>query len=207
MLIIEGPKHGSGYHWYRVALINARLTGVSGDGPDDIRGLSVWIPVASRDGAAWLRHGKARCPAKPTNVLELYSVPLGARVTCFDGIPITITAKIVASDASCDYDPGMSIRPRWFSGESVTLADGSRNLVLARPAGVAPDPPCPPFDTLLYVDPAGKHPDPLPLDRRVTVTGMFDHPAAARCRWKWGEDPWQATDACRSWFVATKIVR
>lgn len=207
MLILEGPKHGSGYHWYRVALINATLTGVSGDGPDDIRGLPVWVPVASRDGEAWLRHGKARCPATPSTVLELYALPMGARVTCFSQETITVRAEIVTNEAGCDYDPGMSIRPRWFSGEHVTLADGSRSLVLATPAGAAPDPFCPPFDTLLYVDPAGTHPDPLPLGRRVTVTGRFDHPAAARCRWKWGEDSWRATDACRYWFVATEITR
>jgi hypothetical protein len=102
----------------------------------------------------------------------------------------------------------MTIRPAWYRGATRELADGStQELVLADPDGTTPDPPCPPFQTLLYVDPAGRNPDPLPVREPVTVTGMFDHPSAARCTWKWGEEPWVATDACRYWFVATEITR
>ena len=135
-------------------------------------------------------------------------MPLGARVTCFRRVPLTVTGQIVMNDEGCEYDPGMSIRPAWFAGARVEPLDGaSSQVMLATPAGAVPDPPCPPFETLLYIDPAGRHPDPLPLGRRVTITGMFDHPAAATCRWKWGEEPREATDACRYWFVATEIVR
>jgi hypothetical protein len=208
LLIVEGPKHGSGYHWYRVELINATLSGVQGQDrePQDIWGMSIWVPVASRDGEAWLRHGGARCPPKPATVLELYATPRGARIACFSGVPITVQAQVVANEVGCDYDPGMAIRPPWFAGARVTVADGSlREALLATPRGRVPAPPCPPFDTLLYVDPAGTYPRTLRAGDRLTVTGEFDHPDAAECTWKWGEEPWVATDACRYWFVATKI--
>ncbi len=161
LLILEGPKHGSGYHWYRIELINATLTGVQGmdQEPQGIWGSSIWVPVASRDGDAWLRHGRARCPEKPATALEVYATPRGARITCFSGVPITIQAQVVANEVGCEYDPGMALRPRWLDGARVTVSDGSdRYALLATPRGSVPGPPCPPFDTLLYVDPASTHP-------------------------------------------------
>ena len=62
----------------------------------------------------------------------------------------------------------------------------------------------------LVLDPTGRHPDPLPLDRVVTITGVFNHPAAAKCRANTaagtGEEPRLVPSGeCRTTFVVTSI--
>ncbi len=68
----------------------------------------------------------------------------------------------------------------------------------------------------LNLDPTGQHPDVLPIGRYlegtswsqpevVEVTGIFDHPAAARCTFtEWDAEP-VPTQQCRLEFAVTRL--
>ena len=65
-------------------------------------------------------------------------------------------------------------------------------------------------DTVWFrLDPEASRPDPLPIGTPVTVTGMFDHPAAMTCEWRdYGtEEPpvWTPSEQCRYEFAVTSI--
>ena len=58
----------------------------------------------------------------------------------------------------------------------------------------------------LNLDPAGQHPDVLPVGKVVQVTGMFDHPAAASCtRTEMDGEP-VPSQGCRLEFAVTRLV-
>ena len=57
----------------------------------------------------------------------------------------------------------------------------------------------------LSLDPAGEHPDELPMGEVVEVTGVFDHPAASSCTMTVNEGEPIATQDCRFWFAATRL--
>ena len=201
LYIISGPKHGSGYHWYEVSPISFRVTGIV-EWPNTIvePESSGYVAVASREGEAWLRPGKATCPKAPQDVIALASLTIGARLGCFSGVPITLQTRLLPEN--CDVTWGGEFRPPWFQ-------EGFEGLKLA-PATAATVPQELGCDTdvlFLHLDPRGAHPVKLPVDKVVTVTGMFDHPAAASCKFReWdGSNAFEPTEACRSMFAVTSI--
>jgi hypothetical protein len=202
LYVISGPKHGSGYHWYEVVPIAYWVDGLIESSRPPEGAYTGWVAVAGRDGEPWLGHRKVTCPAKPKDTVALGALSAAEQLTCLSGVPITVRARIL--DCNCSATgPCDVLEPAWFwvTGEY---------LVIVPPATRTP-PAWPYHDAIpLVLDPKGRHPDPLQLDKVVTVTGMFNHPAAAKCQANLapdtpGEPLWVPSGACRTTFVVTSI--
>ena len=188
LFVLEGPVSASGYTWYRVVPLSFSQLELS-------RG---WIAAASRDGEPWIAPAGIECPPVPSHVSELRDVPRDLRLACFSGQPITVQARVI--ECNCDVDGGY-YDPAWFGW-------GGQPLLLVEPSETAA-----PDDTeswlVLMLDPAGRHPDPLPVGQIVNVTGMFDHPDARGCLFQnlpIESGPPEPTDACRYMFATTSLV-
>jgi len=205
LYVISGPKHGSGYDWYEVSPITFQVTGLV-EWPDTIvgPGSTGWVAVASRDGEPWLAHGSASCPAAPDEALTLAHLTIGARLGCFSGVPITLRARLLP--CNCDMEGPSEFRPSWFEG---VVQDGEwQGLVIVPPTTRPPLVSWPNDVEMLWlrVDPKASHPQPIPVDKVVTLTGMFDHPSAAACRVREADvSTFKPTDMCRYWFAVTSI--
>lgn len=183
LVVLSGPVAADGYHWYEVTPL-ARASSLP-------RG---WVAAASRDGEPWLAARTPSCPARPTAFAALAAIPSPLALVCFPRVPITFEARII--DCNCDVDGGW-LEPSWFSwGTYRWLID---------PSQTQHDPADPEF--WLHLDPAAKRPSTLPLGQIVTLTGMFDHPAAEACvlhsYYPSGATP---SGACRLEFAVTEIV-
>ena len=143
LYVLDGPISASGYTWYEVAPLSSRSLE---------RG---WVASAGRDGERWLAAGDFDCPALPTDLRSLASMPPGVGLACFPRMPITLEARIV--ECNCDMDGGWH-SPSWFFGTS-----GSPELL------VEPDVDRPQDDAgdwfFLNLDPNGQHPDELPIGK------------------------------------------
>jgi hypothetical protein len=183
LLVLDGPVSGSGYEWYDVVPLS------SGDLP------SGWVASADRDGTPWIAPGAFQCPPIPTDFGTLASLARGVGLHCFAGQPITATARLLS--CNCDID-GSSYTPSWFSlgtGTGELLVEPSRTTV----------PPDVRDWFFLSLDPAGEHPDPLPLGKVVEVTGVFDHPAARDCtETEMDGDP-LPSQGCRLMYAVTRL--
>jgi hypothetical protein len=199
LYVISGPKPGSGYHWYEVSPISFKVKGLV-EWPQTIigDGMTGWVPVADRDGEPWLAHGDAAGPPAPRDVESLAGLTIGARLACFSQVPITLQARLLQH--GCDVDWSGEMRPSWFQDATDGLT-----LAPAAPAPVSKDLGCDTDVLFLHMDPDGTRPPRLPVDEVVTVTGTFDHPAAAACRFT----PWEGaavdSDYCRYAFAVTSI--
>jgi hypothetical protein len=184
LYVLDGPVSASGYAWYEVAPLASRSLP---------RG---WVASASRDGEPWLAARDFACPSIPTKLSALAALPTGAGLACFPRVPITVRARLIG--CNCDMD-GAWYTPHWFF-----LGSGGPKLL------VEPDVTRPPDDTgnwfILSLDPAGEHPDVLPVDQVVEVTGIFDHPAAAKCTMTEMDGEPVATQDCRLVFAVTKLL-
>jgi hypothetical protein len=181
LFVLEGRVQASGYDWYRV-------TPILLDQPPE-----GWVAKGSRDGVPWIETSSLTCPASPTTISGLVALTPGQRLACFAGQSITVRGKFLRCD--CDIDGPQTI-PSWFAVSEVRLlADPSRSSPL-RDVSEA---------LWVYLDPAGTYPDPVPTDRVVDVTGMFDHPAAASCATSDGALV-ERTPSCRFAFAVTSIV-
>jgi hypothetical protein len=186
LYVVDGPVSASGYEWIRVVPISFEARHPEGWGEPD-----GWLAVSSREGDPWVTAAAIDCPAAPTGVAEL-RLGMGERLACFGGVPITFQARLVRCD--CDID-GPAIEPGWFMPSDLVLIDptASDNPVDMDRA------------TLLALDPAADVHDPLPVDRLVEVTGMFDHPAAAACRVGGFDTPPEPSLECRFFFTVTSL--
>ena len=202
LYVVSGPRHGSGYHWYEVVPIAFSVDGLIESSRPPERAYTGWVAVASRDGEPWLGHRMVTCPAKPRDVIALAALSVAERLTCFSGAPITVPARIL--DCNCSATgPCDALEPAWFfvTGEY---------LLIVPPATQTPPAWPYPGAVQLVLDPKGRHSDPLPLDKVVAVTGMFNHPAAATCRANLapdmpGEPILVPSGECRTTFVVTSI--
>jgi hypothetical protein len=184
LYVVDGPVSASGYVWYDVAPLTSRALP---------RG---WIASADRDGQPWVELGAFDCPPPPTDFASLAALPSGVGLACFPRVPITVQARLLS--CNCDVDGGW-FTPSWFS------RDGGTSGLL-----VAPDVTSPPANTadwfVLNLDPAGEHPDPLPLGKVVVVSGIFDHPAAATCTWTALDGQPERSAGCRLEFAVTRLL-
>lgn len=203
LYVISGPKHGSGYHWYQVVPIAFGVDGLVESSRPPGGAYAGWVAVASRDGEAWLGRRKIDCPTKPRDVKALGALSVAQRAGCFSRDPITVRARIV--HCSCSITgPCDALRPDWF------LVTGEF-LELVEPASRAPERDW--EHKLPLVFEGGANPHSIPIDKVVTVTGMFNHPAAAKCQANAAEDigspgsepVWVPTGRCRTEFVVTSI--
>lgn len=207
LYVISGPVHGSGYHWYEVVPLDEQLRGMVGSSSPPENARTAWVAAASREGYPWLRLRTAKCPAKPRDVAALASLaPLFAPesldgLACFGRVPITVTARILPCGCSVT-GPCDAFRPSFFggSGEFLVLLPPTTRRSESSPIG----------GVRLFVDPASVK-GAVPIDRVVTVTGMFNHPAAAACQFNptagvpEDRQQWLPAGSCRTTFVVTSI--
>jgi hypothetical protein len=183
LVVLSGPVAADGYHWYEVTPLSSASPLPRG-----------WVAAAGRDGESWLEARTPSCPARPTTFAALAAIPSQLALVCFPRAPITIEARIV--DCACNVD-GPGYTPPWFT-------DGASGWNLL----IDPSQSTPSADAQslwLYLDPEAKRPATLPIGKVVTVTGIFDHPAADACVRGAYLDPAAATGECRLWFAVTKI--
>jgi hypothetical protein len=194
--VVEGPVAASGYQWHLVVPI------ASAELP------SGWVAAGARDGTPWVVAAAYPCPAVPTTMDALIALAPNVGLACFAGRPLTVPARIV--ECNCDVDGAPEYDPAWFG-------EGAGPLLLIPPSSDRP-PSDPTGWFPLALDPNATHPDPLPVGRPqgstwtqadlVTVTGVFDHPAAATCTvrtWPYDEHLPVPTTACRSAFAVTAV--
>ena len=184
LYVLNGPVAASDYTWYEVVPLTSRTLN---------RG---WVATASRSGEPWLAARDFACPPIPTDLRSLRALPSSVGLACFPRVPITVQARLI--ECNCNID-GPTYSPGWFG-----LGSGAQLLV--EPAVTRP-----PADVgswfILELDPAGQHPDVLPVGKVVEVTGIFDHPAAASCTGNVGVDDQQVpTQDCRLQFAVTRLV-
>ena len=190
LFVLGGPVAGDGYDWYQVAPIGADMTARWG-----------WVADASREGEPWLTPGRASCPSMPADVAALDASDFGTRLACFGGVPITLSARIL--DCNCSIDPGESIEPRSYAWQFTE--EGAGPLVLA-PRGTASPVGYERYAALLRLATDAEAPAQVPVGEDVQVTGMFDHPAAAACRYDEAFDGVaESSPYCRGLFLVTSI--
>jgi hypothetical protein len=179
LVILDGPVSGSGYEWYVVAPLSAAGAPYG------------WVASASREGEPWIEPAEFSCPAAPTTMRELIDLPPGVGVACFPNTPITVRARLLS--CNCDID-GPGYEPSWFgvgSGDLLVEPDRTSAQVGDHDS------------MLLTLDPAGAHPDTLPVGEVVELTGVYDHPAASSCTVITDTNPEPSQD-CRLRFVVTE---
>jgi hypothetical protein len=185
LAVLSGPVAADGYHWYEITPLVSRGVLPSG-----------WVAASSRSGEPWLTARSPECPAIPTTFAALAALPPALGLVCFPRTPITVEARIVPCD--CDID-GDWFDPSWFT-------DVSGGNLLIDPARTTADPHVRMF--WLYLDAAARRPETLPSGHVVTVTGMFDHPAAEDCvRHPYYPESALPTGSCRLNWAVTEIVQ
>ena len=185
MFVLDGPVVASDHPWYEVVPVSSRHLP------------SGWIASAEEDGEPWVAVDAFDCPPVPTDLRSLATLPPGVGLFCFPRVPITVETRLLRGPG--DFD-GSGYDPWWFF-----LGSGSPDLLVEPGVTSVPEDSGDWF--FLNLDPAGEHPDPLPLGKVVQVTGMFDHPAAAGCT---RTDPPDAetvpSKGCRLEFAVTRMV-
>lgn len=190
--VLRGPVRKSGYEWYEVMPLTDELYPYG------------WVAAASKSGKPWIKPlaGAPDCPDTPSTVAGLAALPDGVRLACFRGVPITVTARLATCSvemADAGHDPPM------FDGVYDPLSDAPSPIELYDPWVD----PCPEEGDVLplNLDPASTSVDALRVGDVVSVTGIFDHPAAAGCVWysfiEGGPDA--DPEWCRPQFVVTRI--
>jgi hypothetical protein len=184
LYVLDGPVAASDYTWYEVVPLTSRTLH------------SGWVATASRSGEPWLAAGDFACPPKPTDLRSLAALLPSVGLACFRRVPVTVQARLI--ECNCEMD-GPTYSPSWFGL-------GSGHMLLVEPEVTRP-----PADVgrwlILELDPAGQHPDLLPVGDVVEVTGIFDHPAAAACTGNvGGDDVPVPTQDCRLEFAVTGLV-
>ena len=185
LYVLDGPISASGYDWYEVVPLGSRTQPTG------------WVASAGRDGQPWIEAGNFDCPPVPTNFRSLAALPPGVGLACFPEEPITVQAGLIS--CNCDAD-GSWYMPSWFF-----LGSGSPDL-LVEPGVTSADLLNQEDWFALNLDPAGEHPDVLPIGEVVEVTGIFDHPAAANCtRTEMDGEP-VPSQGCRLEFAVTQML-
>ena len=184
--LYAGPVQASGYDWFKVL-------------PFDESYPQGWVAAASREGEPWIKLDEAGCDSIGPSVTGLANASPGERLGCSGGAEVTVDARIVDCNAEVH---GSTIEPAWFGLEPVRVGE-QRCLALVEPDGSQPDPDVPFF---AHFDPEGDIPDPLPVNRHVLVSGLFDHPAARTCTFGSSEGPPpDPVLLCRTTFAITRV--
>jgi hypothetical protein len=190
LYVLDGPVDADGYAWYQVAPIGTDFPNAWG-----------WVAAASRDGEPWLTSGSTICPPLPADVTMLYAYDFGTEMACFGREPITLIGRILA--CNCEMDPGENIAPRSFRWQF--MPDHAGPLLLT-PPGTQSTSDYMSYAALLRLATDAATPDSIPVGEDVQVTGMFDHPAAADCRYDEEFDgEAEPSPYCRGLFLVTSI--
>jgi hypothetical protein len=185
MYVLDGPVLASNHPWYEVVPLSSRHLP------------SGWVAGAEEDGVPWIAVDAFDCPPLPTDLRSLAALPPGVGLACFPRVPITVEARLLSCD--CDVD-GSGYDPWWFF-----LGSGSPDLLVEPGVTSVPEDFGDWF--ILNLDPAGQHPDVLPVGEVVEVTGVFDHPAAAKCtRTDPPDGETLPSQGCRLEFAVTRLL-
>jgi hypothetical protein len=130
----------------------------------------------------------------PNDFRSLAALPVGVGLACFPQVPITVQARLLS--CACDID-GAWYTPSWFQVNATDL--------LVEP-GVTRVPSDMADWFGLNLDPAGQHPDVLPVGAVVEITGLFDHPAATTCTRTEMDGQPVPSQGCRLEFAVTRLV-
>ena len=197
VLVVDGPIQASGYDWYEVQpMARSDLEPVGPFG---------WVAAAGKDGEQWIEPQAVECPPTPTdlegllNLSELSESYYG--ITCFSGEEITFTARLVTPDSWCGLGAETNWDPVWMG-----TCDAPPNYLVQLDnddGGSAFWPAWSPDVDLGIAPPMESPPNAWPV---VSVTGMFDHPAAQSCRSRPDSkaDP-EVILNCRRLFVVTSM--
>jgi hypothetical protein len=157
-----------------------------------------WRPEASPVVAPVSERSDLRCPPRPADAVEFATIDASIAVLCFGDSAITFRAY----DAHCDGCTGQSddvYTPEW-------LADPASNQLFLSPIESSDN------GWFNARRASGLTDDPAWLDHWVELTGHFDDPASAQCRWMpdihSGQAPYSAQsviNSCRQQFVVTRI--
>jgi hypothetical protein len=186
MYVLDGPVWASKHPWYEVVPLSSQHLPTG------------WIASTEEDGEPWVAVDAFVCPPVPTDFRSLAALPPGVGLVCFPRVPITVRARLIGGPG--DFD-GPGYDPWWFFHGS------GRPDLLVEP-GVTNVPADSADWFFLNLDPAGQHPDSLPVGEVVEVTGIYDHPAAAGCmEIVPGEVATEApSQGCRLEFAVTRLV-
>jgi hypothetical protein len=195
VFVIDGPIEASGYTWYEVAPI--------GDAEATVELPIGWVAAADKDGTPWIRKATLDCPDRPTTVKQLWSLDTVLGLACFGETPITFDAKLAQPEATCGVDIGWTIQPDWLGS---TCPNPAFLVHDARESAISFESVIDPKVKVSAFEPGVEAADWLP----VTVTGRFDHPAAADCKGVSNGEPVPFSRdrivlSCRATFVITGI--
>jgi hypothetical protein len=136
VLVVGGPVRASGYDWYDVRPLAARLPS------------SGWVAQASKAGEPWIAPGRATCPPVPTTFATLAALTDGQQLACFSRVPITVSARLWRFVGSVDPRLQLGARLVRHDGLRARRSDGRSArrhchetvLPRARPGRHAPEP-------------------------------------------------------------------
>jgi hypothetical protein len=161
--VAEGPKKGSGYTWYRVQPVGR-------DADDDPLPFG-WVAAADKDGTPWLGEAPP-CPGTPGDFASLAHTNGLMALACYGGKKLTFPARLLFIGDTCPTDIEWRVKPDWFNVDcpSLALLDPDTDELIT--------PAFHPQSGARALGSGTQDPDPIP----VTVTGLFDHPAAKTCK-------------------------
>ncbi len=166
VVFVAAARDLDGATWLQLLPLNP------GGGPE-----SGWAAAnADSDGA--LERCELGCDSIGVDAALVAAMSPGLALACY-AKPFTIEAWIV--DCNCDLDGGY-VDPEWLGTTSVPNPSTGRPAIALLVNPGSPVPGDSSNRLIVHLDPAGDHPDPLPFEQDVLMTGAFDHPAAETCK-------------------------
>jgi hypothetical protein len=159
VFILEGPRAGEGYGWYRVVVAQGPYTPrvCEGYGCNQRQDIG-WVAGVSQDRDAWLSALDLGCPLEPS-LQELTALTDMEHLACYGDQRLVLEGTVTTP--CCGYVGVYRYVPDWLSNPTSFFFFHDHYLGLR-------------------FDPAAGLPEPERGDV-VRVTGHFDDPAAASC--------------------------
>lgn len=162
LYLLDGPVQADGYAWYLGATVspNALTTEYIG-----------WVAAGDESGP-WLVSQEPDCPQHPIHLSDLIVANLSRfeAIACFGGEELAVRGWYVDLPADAEPPGQCSAEPAWL------VCGWGYHMLRPQPSGWYGDA----NNLHMKVDPASNVQRP-PRGNWVTVTGMFDHPAAQDC--------------------------
>lgn len=159
VFVLEGPRAGEGYSWYRVVVAQGPYTPriCEGYGCNQRRDIG-WVAGVSQSLDVWLSALDLGCPSEPS-LQELTALTDMEHLACYGDQQLVLEGTV--TNPCCGYVGAYAYEPAWLSNPAPSVFFHDHYLGLR-------------------FDPAAGLPVPERGDV-VRVTGHFDDPAAASC--------------------------
>jgi len=161
-----------------------------------------WLPEPHPLFAALPDPGNDECPALPRDLVEFIVLDSAQAVVCFDRTPITLHGWSVRCDGCYGHGPGVS-EPAW-------LVAPAENQLYLSPIEVPDDGGS--WLISMVLDPSVAREPAWSTGTWIELTGHFDDPAAATCRYQpvpeeltFMAEQRSYVDNCRRTFVVTEV--